>query len=110
MMTASSAIRAGRAVASASDATTTDPIPSSLRVRMIRTATSPRLATRTFAINPDSGSRSADTYADGRGVEAVARVVDLRAVADDDKGVHAGLCLDPQPRRRDAVDDAERPV
>src|SRR4051812_48487014 len=101
MMTVSSASRAGSAAASASEATRTEPMPSRSRVRMIRTAISPRLAMRTLEIT-SSGSRTGHNDPYRGGIEAVARVVDLGAVADDDKRVHVSLGLHPQPRRRDA--------
>jgi hypothetical protein len=38
-------------------------------------------------------------------VEAVAEVVDLRTVGDDEKHVHVGCDVDVIPGRRDAIDD-----
>ena len=45
-----------------------------------------------------------------RRVEAVARVVHLRAVGDHDQDVALGPQVDPQPGGRDAVDDPEAAV
>src|SRR6059058_2218933 len=104
MTTASSASRTGSVVASASEAMATDAMPMRCSVRMMRTATSPRLATRTFV---NMGGSVAHDHPYGCGVEPVAGVVDLRAVADDHQGGPMGLCLHPQTRGRDAVDDAE---
>ena len=49
-----------------------------------------------------------DDHAHRRGIKAVAGVVDLRAVRDDDYDVHLGLEIDRQARSGNAVDDAER--
>src|SRR3954471_768756 len=107
MITASSARRTGSVVASASEAIATEAMPIRCSVRIMRTATSPRLATRTFV---NMGGSVAHDHADGCGVEPVAGVVDLGAVADDHQRGSVGLRFHPQTGGRYAVDDAERPV
>ena len=60
----------------------------------------------------DAGSAltAGDDHPDRRRVEAVAGVVDLRAVGDQDQGVDLGPQGQGQPGRGDAVDDAQDAV
>src|SRR6185295_20140286 len=94
--------------ASASEYTATEPTPIRRRVRMMRQAMAPRLAIRTLE---NTRARSTgDDHADRRRIEAVAGVVDLRAVGDHRRQVHLGADLHEQAGGRDAVDDAERAI
>src|ERR1700716_225607 len=83
MFTASSASRACGADASASLNTATDPTPSSLQARTIRSAISPRFAMRTL-LNTQLAFGDAQDVAHGRALEL--RAAD-EAVAEHVRGV-----------------------
>ena len=82
-----------------------------LRVRSMRQAMAPRLAIRTFLNMHTLVSSSVvsfpDEDLDGGGVVGVAGIVELRAVGDDDEGVHLGAELDVFACVGDAVGEGE---
>src|SRR5688572_10990901 len=110
MRTASPALSTCRDARSASEYTAPDRTPRASSVRMIRQAISPRLATSTFSNMRGPVERVGDDHAHRRRVERVARVVDLRAVADHDEHVHLRAQVDVLSGRADPVDDAEAAV
>src|ERR1700761_5966449 len=103
MHTASSACATCSEPASASENTATEAMSSRRSVRSIRQAIAPRLAMSTF-------SSTADQDPHGRGIEAIARIVDLGTVGDDRDCIHQHLQIDVESRRGDAIDDAEGTV
>src|SRR5260221_10954584 len=95
MRMASSARRTGKAKRSASEWRASVRTPSRCAVRMTRTAISPRFATATLRNIMLSGRwRVPDQHAYRGRTEAVAGVVDLRAVRDDAEHIHLGPHLD----------------
>src|SRR5476649_290301 len=114
--------------ASASEYTATERKPNARRVRMIRQAMAPRLATRTVsnmmdllsagrpacgfgaAGRPAAGQRSRgipDQAANRRRVVCIARIVQLRTVGDQHDQVHLSLHLNVLAGRRDAVGEGQ---
>src|SRR5262245_28364143 len=73
---------------------------------MIRQAISPRLATNTLS----NMKLLADDDANGRGIETVTGVVDLRAVGDHYQRVHLRAHLEVLTWRRDPIDDPQAPI
>src|SRR5689334_19114583 len=99
----SSASNTWRAVRSASEWTLTARMPRRRRVRITRSAISPRLATRTVLNTAWLSARVPHQQLDGGGVVAVAGVIELRAVGNQDPHIHVRLHLHVATRPGDAV-------